>query len=77
MLNVSDVPTIPISENIPRLLRHVREDSVERVVDREHPHGVVFGYGQDDEPIVQLDVIPLQPKIYRVYPLENLSFKRN
>ena len=34
------------------------------VIDGEHPHGVVFGYGQDDEPVIQPDVVPLQPQYF-------------
>ena len=35
---------------------------MEGVVDREHADGVVFGYGQDDEAVIQPDVIPSQPQ---------------
>jgi len=34
---IPDVPAVPIAENIPCLLRHLRQDSVERVVDRDYP----------------------------------------
>ena len=64
MLNIPHVPAVPIPENITRLLRHLREDSMEGVIDREHPHGVVLGYGQDDEPVIQPHVIPLQPQYF-------------
>jgi hypothetical protein len=35
---------------------------MEGVIEREHPHDVVFGYRQDDEAVIQPDVIPLQPQ---------------
>jgi len=61
MFDIPDVPAIPIAENIACLFRHLREDSVEGVVDREHTDRAVFGYGQDDEAAFQPHVIPLQP----------------
>lgn len=37
VLNVPDVPAVPIPENIARLLGHLRKDSMERVIDRDYP----------------------------------------
>jgi hypothetical protein len=76
MLNIPDVPGVTIPENISGLLQHLREDSMEGVVDREHAHGVIFGYGQNDEAVIEPNVIPLLPKICRIYPPGNLRFKR-
>ena len=42
LLNVPPKPTIPIPEDIPRLLPHLREDSMEHVLDREQPHCVII-----------------------------------
>ena len=44
MLYIPNVPAVPIAENIPCLFRHLREESMEGVVDREHADGVVLGY---------------------------------
>ncbi len=62
MLDILDVPAVPIAERIACLFRHLREESMEGVVDREHPHSVIFGNGQDDEAVIQPDIIPLQPQ---------------
>jgi hypothetical protein len=37
---------------------------MEGVIDWEHAHGVVFCNGQDDEPALQPDVVPLQPQYF-------------
>ena len=37
---------------------------MEGVVDREYPHGVVFGYGQNDEAVFQPNIIPSQPQYF-------------
>jgi len=62
VLNVRDGLAIP--EYVAGLLRHLRKDSMEGVIDREDPHGVVFGNGQNDEAVIQPDVIPLQPRYF-------------
>ena len=63
-LYVPHVPAIPIAEHIACLFRHLREDFMEGVVDREQSHGVVLGYGQDDEAILKPNEIPLQPQYF-------------
>ena len=37
---------------------------MEGVVDREHADGVVFGYGQNDEAVIQPDVVPSQTQYF-------------
>ena len=37
---------------------------MEGIIDRQHPHGVIFGYGKYDEPVIKPDVIPFQPQYF-------------
>lgn len=64
VLNVPHVPAISVPENIARFLRHLREDFIGGVIDREHTDGVVLGYGQDVEAVIQFYIIPLQPQYF-------------
>ena len=64
MLNIPHVPAVPIPENIARLLRHLREDSVKPIVDRDYPRGVVLGDRQYYEAALQPHVVPLQPQYF-------------
>jgi hypothetical protein len=42
LLNVPHMPAIHIPEDISRFLPHLREDSMEHVIDREQPHCVII-----------------------------------